>query len=231
MEEAICATLRVIKEGPPPKIFIWSGLDVYYIMKFLENEDREKFYVLHLDASNGVIAKECVGIGTLTHSLAHPREIFKAAIMNNSASIVLVHNHPSGNTNPSHEDLLITERLSQAGSLLGINVYDHIIIGYGIYHSIKFDSNKPSILTKKSEPQKVNKEVKIADKKTIDDIEKLRKLLDLCPGKKPSVIKILEARETIRKELESLTDLAISFLKQSITHPKGIRRKNYEREG
>lgn len=111
--------------------------DVYKAMKFLEAEDREMLYALHLDAKNQIIAMEIVTVGTLTNSLIHPREIFKGAILNNSARIILVHNHPSGDATPSEDDLTVTERCMNAGELLGIEVIDHVIIGAGDYRSIK----------------------------------------------------------------------------------------------
>lgn len=138
MQKEACMTLRIIKEGKPPKMkSITSSFDVYRIMRFLELEDREKFFVLHLDAKNRVIAMELVSVGTLTNALISPREIFKGAILNNSASIICVHNHPSGDTSPSPEDKKITDRLSAVAELVDIRLLDHIIIGHGRYHSIK----------------------------------------------------------------------------------------------
>ena len=210
MEKKICATLRVLKEGPTSQIFIGSGFDVYNVMKFLENEDREKFYALHLDAKNRVLAIELLAVGTLTHSLVHPREIFKGAIINNSASIILVHNHPSGDTSPSHEDLQITERLSQAGSLLGINVHDHLILGNGIYHSIKFESYKPSILSKKSETKKANK-----TDETIKSDSKLAKIADTKPSDKTNSSDILDRIAELKYKICFLTIAMTSILESN----------------
>lgn len=124
------ATLKVMVIGETKeKKPIAYGYDVYERMKFITKEDRECFYVLHLNAKNEIIGKELVSMGTLTNSLIHPREVFKAAILNNSASIICVHNHPSGDPTPSREDILITNRLVEAGALLGISVLDHVIIG------------------------------------------------------------------------------------------------------
>lgn len=97
-------------------------------------------YALHLDAKNRIIAMELVSVGTLTNSILHPREVFKGAILNNSASIFLVHNHPSGDAEPSGDDLSVTERCKDAGELLGIEVLDHVIIGASKYASIKLHS-------------------------------------------------------------------------------------------
>lgn len=90
--------------------------------------DREQFVALHLDAKNRLISREVVSLGHLTSALVHPREVFKAAILANAASIAFVHNHPSGSPEPSREDVEITRRLVKAGELLGIPVLDHVVI-------------------------------------------------------------------------------------------------------
>jgi DNA repair protein RadC len=95
----------------------------------LADVDREHFVVLMLDQKNHVIGLHTVSMGSLTTSIVHPREVFKAAILANAATILCGHNHPSGDTQPSQEDRAITNRLADAGKLLGINVVDHIIIG------------------------------------------------------------------------------------------------------
>ena len=124
--------LTLVKENiKKPTQQVLNAADVYQVMKFLENEDREKFYVLHLDTKSRILAMELVSIGALTASLVHPREVFKAAIMNNSFAIICVHNHPSGDIAPSPEDKAINERLTSAGNILGIAVHDHVIIGHG----------------------------------------------------------------------------------------------------
>ncbi len=129
--------LRLIRENiVKPTRQVMSAVDVYSVMRFLEKEDREKFYVLHLDAKNRILAMELVSIGTLTYSLVQPREIFKAAIVNNSCSIVCVHNHPSGDATPSPHDKDITAQLWYAGEILGISVMDHVIIGHGEFSRV-----------------------------------------------------------------------------------------------
>ena len=97
----------------------------------------EQFVVLFLNTKNGVIAKETISIGSLSASIVHPREVFKAAIKRSSASIIAVHNHPSGNPTPSAEDIQITNRLVESGKIIGIDVLDHIIIGDGQFYSLK----------------------------------------------------------------------------------------------
>lgn len=108
---------------------------VYDCFKFLMQETKEMFLCLHLDGKNRIIAVDLVSIGSLNQSLVHPREVFKTACLSNAASLVLIHQHPSGDPKPSPEDLSITRRLKEAGELLGISVLDHIIIGDGLYLS------------------------------------------------------------------------------------------------
>ena len=97
----------------------------------------ERFMVLHLDTKNRVIYEETVSEGSLNASIVHPREVFKSAIRKCANRIFLVHNHPSGDTNPSREDLEVTKRLVVSGQLLGIEVLDHVIIGDNEYLSMK----------------------------------------------------------------------------------------------
>lgn len=105
--------------------------------RFLEESDREQLLVCCLDAKNQPTALNVVSVGNLNTSLVHPREVFKPAILSNSASIILFHNHPSGDPIPSNEDKLITERLRESGEILGIKLIDHIIIGDNSYYSLK----------------------------------------------------------------------------------------------
>jgi len=105
--------------------------------KFLEESDREQLLVCCLDAKNQPTAINVVSVGNLNTSLVHPREVFKPAILSNSASIILFHNHPSGDPTPSKEDTNITERIKECGTILGIKLIDHIIIGDNSYYSLK----------------------------------------------------------------------------------------------
>lgn len=97
-------------------------------LKDIASADREHFVVLALSARMRVVARETVSIGTLTASLVHPREVFKSAIMSNAAAIVVAHNHPSGDPEPSREDGEVTSRLRRAGEILGIQLLDHIVV-------------------------------------------------------------------------------------------------------
>jgi DNA repair protein RadC len=95
----------------------------------------EQFLTIHLDARNRVLREHLVSQGTLTSSLVHPREVFRAAIREAAAAVVLVHNHPSGDPEPSPEDRDITRRLEAAGELIGIRVADHVVVAEGGYVS------------------------------------------------------------------------------------------------
>lgn len=100
----------------------------------------EVFIIMCLDTKNKVTGLFKVSQGSLNSSIVHPREVFKRALMQNANSIILAHNHPSGDTTPSSEDILITKRLDEAGNLLGVVVLDHIIVGAnGNYKSFKED--------------------------------------------------------------------------------------------
>ena len=105
--------------------------------------ERENFSVIALDGGHKVISIRVIAVGTINRTLIHPREIFRNAIIDNSAAIILCHNHPSGNPNPSSEDIETTEALKDAGQLVGIEVLDHVIIGDTYYsfceHELIFD--------------------------------------------------------------------------------------------
>lgn len=105
------------------------------IARFMSEElrsfDREVFCILNLTTDAKVINMNIVSMGTLNASLVSAREVFKSSILSNAASIIAVHNHPSGNLYPSQNDMLITNKLMQAGELLGIELLDHIIVGGG----------------------------------------------------------------------------------------------------
>lgn len=105
--------------------------------KFLYESDREQFIVCCMDTKNQPTSINVVSVGTLNSSLVHPREVFKSAILGNSSSIIVAHNHPSGDPSPSKEDIDITERLKEAGKIIGINILDHIIIGDNRHISLK----------------------------------------------------------------------------------------------
>lgn len=108
-----------------------------YMMDAMRFLHQEHFVVLFLNTKNQVIAQETIFVGTLNSSLVHPREVFREGIRKSAASIILLHNHPSGDPTPSKEDLDVTDRLVECGRLLGIEVLDHIVIGDGVFVSLK----------------------------------------------------------------------------------------------
>jgi len=116
---------------------ITSPADVADIfIPILRDEIKEKFFVICLNSANKIIKYELISVGNLNSSVVHPREVFKVAIENNSASIILLHNHPSGNTEPSNEDITLTKKMVEAGKIFDIQVFDHLIIGGNNYASL-----------------------------------------------------------------------------------------------
>ena len=107
------------------------------MMEELRYLKKEHFVCLFLNTKNQVIARETLSVGTLNASLVHPREVFRAAIKCSSASLICVHNHPSGDPTPSPEDVAMTRRLIEAGELVGIDVLDHLVIGDNRFISLK----------------------------------------------------------------------------------------------
>ena len=117
---------------------ISSPNDAYEMIKEqLEGLDREQFIIACLNTKNEPTNISVVSVGTLNKAIVHPREVFKTAILSNSASIMAFHNHPSGETTPSQQDIQLTNRLYEAGELLGIKLLDHLIIGDGTFTSLK----------------------------------------------------------------------------------------------
>jgi len=103
----------------------------------VQGEAQEVFGILILNTKNKIVAVHEISRGTLNSSMAHPREVFKPAVLHNAAAIICFHNHPSGDPEPSKEDIEINNRIKNSGELLGILVYDHIIIGDDRYVSLK----------------------------------------------------------------------------------------------
>jgi len=108
---------------------------VFETFSFLMRETKEMFLTLHLDGKNRIVCLDLVSIGSLNQSIVHPREVFKTACLSNAASLLLIHQHPTGDPSPSQEDIAITRRLREAGEIMGIKVLDHIIVGDGTYLS------------------------------------------------------------------------------------------------
>ncbi|MDU6036932.1 MAG: DNA repair protein RadC [Clostridium butyricum] len=112
-----------------------EALEVFKTL--LENSDREKLVVCCLNTKNEPTNLSIVSVGSLNSSVAHPREVFKTAVISNAASIIVAHNHPSGDTTPSKEDINITERLKKSGDIIGVPLLDHLIVGNNTYLSLK----------------------------------------------------------------------------------------------
>lgn len=108
-----------------------------YLIERLQLESQEKFYCLYLNTKNQVVFEKTVFVGSLNASIVHPREVYKEALKWSAASIIVAHNHPSGDPTPSHEDIQVTRRLKEAGEILGIECLDHLIIGADRYISLK----------------------------------------------------------------------------------------------
>lgn len=122
-----------------------SSRDLYPILReYYARHDREEMLVVLLDAKHKIVGINSVSVGSLTLSIVHPRETFKAAIVGNCSAIILAHNHPSGDPAPSHEDRVLTERLAKGGEILGIPVLDHLVIGDGRYVSFADQGWMPS---------------------------------------------------------------------------------------
>jgi DNA repair protein RadC len=99
-------------------------------MSYIADEDREVFLVIMLNTKNQVVGLHRAHVGSLNASIVHPRDVMKCAILNNAASIIVSHQHPSGDPTPSREDIDVTKRLAEAGKILGIELLDHVIVSY-----------------------------------------------------------------------------------------------------
>jgi DNA repair protein RadC len=102
--------------------------DVWEAMSDIRSSKKEHFVVFYLNARNQEIEREIISVGTVNASIVHPREVFEGAIKNNATSIILAHNHPSGDTEPSQDDIEITKKLVHAGKILDIRIVDHVIV-------------------------------------------------------------------------------------------------------
>ena len=135
-----CVAVRMVDEAPllTDEALNTPASAVRVVCNYLQNMDREHFCVINICSDGKPININVVSVGTLNYAVIHPREVFKTAILSNAAAVILLHNHPSGCLNPSEEDLQITQRLQESGSLIGIPVVDHIIAGrHGEYLSLK----------------------------------------------------------------------------------------------
>jgi len=124
-QELVKRALKVRDETLP---IIKSVKDVVAQAVYMRDKTREHLMVIYLNARNEMIFKKPMFIGTLNANLVHPREIFQEALKQNSASVILTHNHPSGDSEPSEDDIKTTKRIVEAGKIMGIDVLDHVII-------------------------------------------------------------------------------------------------------
>lgn len=136
----VSVRLSLVKEGSTMYAgrFINTPADAAEFVSLHLESDREKVLVLALDTKNQPTSLTTVSIGDLNTAPIHPREVFKTAVLSNSAAIIIAHNHPTGITTPSKDDIKATKRLAQAGQILGIDLLDHIIVGHnGNYTSFR----------------------------------------------------------------------------------------------
>ena len=138
LKAAFSLGIRLSSQNVTCKYLIDNSMHAYQLVKEeLANEKREVFLALLLDAKGYLICQQTVSIGTLTQTLVHPREVFYPAIRHKAASIILAHNHPSGDPTPSQDDHEVTTQLVSVGKLISIPVHDHIIIGDGKFISMR----------------------------------------------------------------------------------------------
>lgn len=136
MYEILRRTNKLKKKGFKQEIQTAKDAYNYYVDE-LQDKKKEHFYALFLDTKNKIISEELISVGTLDASLIHPREVFNPAIKASCNAVILVHNHPSGDCNPSSEDKEVTKMLYNAGHILKIKVLDHVIIGKNGFTSLK----------------------------------------------------------------------------------------------
>lgn len=132
------AALRLVRADivDRPVLENWDRL-LDYLMAVLARERVEHFRVLFLDSRNGLLADEAQARGTVSHTPVYPREVVKRALELHASSLILVHNHPSGNPEPSHDDIEMTQQVKQAATALSITLHDHLIIGNGRWFSFR----------------------------------------------------------------------------------------------
>lgn len=118
-------------------ILVMSPKDIWNELKDIRESKKENFIVFYLDTRNQEIQREIISVGTLNANLVHPREVFEPAVKNLAAQIIVAHNHPSGDPEPSEDDLTINKKLVEAGKILGIELLDHIIVAQKKYISLK----------------------------------------------------------------------------------------------
>lgn len=126
---------RILKDKKATLIL--SPKDVWENCKDIRDHKKEHFVIFYLDTRNQEIQREIISVGILNANLIHPREVFEPAIRHTAAQIIVAHNHPSGNCEPSDDDISITRRLQEAGRILGIEIMDHVIVAKNSHVSLK----------------------------------------------------------------------------------------------
>lgn len=126
---------RLTREESKPQLL--NSEEVYKSVKEIGEYKKEHLLAIYLDVKNREITREIISVGTLTASLVHPREIFEPAVHCLAVSIIIIHNHPSGDTEPSDEDVKITKQLVEAGKIMGIKVIDHLIVAKKSFYSFE----------------------------------------------------------------------------------------------
>ena len=136
---ALCAAMELGHRlyGNKSTQLIVSPKDVWQLMRDESTKKKEYFVVIYLNMRNQMIQKELISIGSLSASIAHPREVFEPAVRHHAGQIILTHNHPSGDATPSDEDRATTKRLVKAGKLLGIEVVDHVVVTKDMFVSMR----------------------------------------------------------------------------------------------
>lgn len=135
---SICAVIEFVRRKIYPSTRkICNPGDIYPWLKPYCDEKQEHFIVITLNGANEILSRRVITIGLLNSSQVHPREVFADAVAERAASLVLAHNHPSGNCQPSEEDLRVTYKLKKSGEILGIMVLDHIVFGSSGYYSLR----------------------------------------------------------------------------------------------
>jgi DNA repair protein RadC len=128
---------RLRARVPATRVTLSGPAEVYAAYgPLMEDLRREVFRIALLDAQNGLLHDRVISEGTLSASLVHPREVFKPAILESAASVILLHNHPSGDPTPSREDIRLTRQLVECARLLDLRIHDHVIVGHGAYVSL-----------------------------------------------------------------------------------------------
>jgi DNA repair protein RadC len=128
---------RRLLAPPPEEPRIGSPADAFALVKDLRLARKEQLISLYLDAQNHLIVRETVSVGSLNTTRTHPREVMQPAVLHSALAFILVHNHPSGSLEPSRDDLEFTRSMARAGELMGINLYDHLIVSRRGYVSLR----------------------------------------------------------------------------------------------